>query len=131
MAQAACNANNATACASLGAMYERGLGVEADPARAATLYQQACQAGEPHGCASYAMLQAQGRGGVVKDMDAARKTLEQACASDQWDACANLAWLLTSLPRPDVDRARQVLTRACDAKFAPACERLTLLPKLQ
>jgi TPR repeat protein len=76
-------------------------------------------------------MQAPGRGGVPQDMDAARKTLEEVCSSDQWDACVNLAWLVTSFPKPDFVRAREVLTRACDGKFAPACERLKTLPKEQ
>ena len=129
LAQAACDAKNAAACVGLGSMYDAGFGVEQDSARAAALYQLACDGGEPRGCSSYAMLQAQGRGGITRDVDAARKTLDAACANDQWDACTNLAWLLASLPKPDFTRAREVLTRSCDAKFAPACERLKLLPK--
>src|SRR5580692_10435929 len=46
----ACEGKNWGSCVHLGLMYEGGRGVDRDEARAAALYRQACDAGEPRGC---------------------------------------------------------------------------------
>jgi len=47
-----CKSNNGRACARAGAMFEGGLGVPPDPARAAEFYKRACVAGDSSTCAN-------------------------------------------------------------------------------
>jgi hypothetical protein len=55
--QRACDANNAEACATLGAVYESGEGVTKNKSRALTLYQKACRIGLKKACDDASRLQ--------------------------------------------------------------------------
>jgi TPR repeat protein len=129
MVEAECARKNGDACGFIGSIYQRGLGVTADLARAAGFYQQACDAGTRRGCVSFAMLQARGNG-VPKDMAKAQATLNQVCADGVLDACTQLGVLVVGGGTPaDMTRARELLTKACDGKAPQACELLQSLMK--
>ena len=48
--RAACAGGNARGCTSLGYLHHRGIGIDADPAAAARLYQEGCELGDEDAC---------------------------------------------------------------------------------
>ena len=52
----ACEAGNSSACDMLGRRYEHGKGVQKDAAKAASLYQKACEGDHARGCSDLAYL---------------------------------------------------------------------------
>jgi TPR repeat protein len=46
----ACNADDTEGCFNLGLLYEKGLGVPKDAARAAGFFRKACAGGDAEGC---------------------------------------------------------------------------------
>ena len=117
------------ACGFAGFLYERGRGVTADAARAASFYQQSCDAGDRMGCVGFALLQARGNG-IPKDAAKAQATLTELCTDGVLEACTQLAVLIVpGGTAADLTRARELLTKACDGKHARACELLKSMPK--
>ena len=126
--EAECAQKIAQACGFAGFLYERGRGVTADAARAASFYQQACEAGDRMGCVGFALLQARGNG-VTKDSAKAQATLTSLCADSVLEACTQLALLVVAGGTPsDLARGRELLTKACDGKHEQACELLKSMP---
>jgi TPR repeat protein len=127
--EAECAQRIAAACGFAGFLYERGRGVTADAARAASFYQQSCDAGDRMGCVGFALLQAGGNG-VTKDSAKAQATLTSLCADSVLEACTQLALLVVPGGTPsDLARGRELLTKACDGKHERACELLKSMPK--
>jgi hypothetical protein len=63
------------------------------------------------------------RNRLAKDSATARATLDELCAKDVLEACAELASVILPSGTPvDRSRARELLTRTCDRKHAQACE---------
>ncbi|MGH9309354.1 MAG: hypothetical protein ACRD1U_08280 [Vicinamibacterales bacterium] len=92
-AEAACEKKQANACGFAASVYERGRGVPADAAKAAALYQQACDGGAIEGCTQLAVVvSASGKAG---DLPRARELLTKACDAKSARACA----LLKSMPK--------------------------------
>jgi TPR repeat protein len=126
--EAECAQKIAAACGFAGFLYERGRGVTADAARAASFYQQSCDAGDRIGCVGFAIMQARGSG-VTKDAVKAQATLNQLCTDGVLEACTQLAVLIVpGGTAADLARARELLTKAC-SKDPQACELLKSLPK--
>jgi TPR repeat protein len=123
-----CAKRDGSACGFAASLYERGKGVPADPAKAAGLYQQACDAANRRACFALAVLQVRGLG-VPKDVAKGRATLEAGCTEGVFEACTNLALVAANSTPPDFARARELLTKSCDGKFAPACELLKKMPQ--
>jgi len=99
-----------------------------NPARARTLLDAACIAGDTVACARYGELAEHGEGGP-RDGLRARAAYRQACFASRGDpsgtflACHRLALLLRS--DGDEDGSRRALERACDAGgVLPSCEDL-------
>jgi TPR repeat protein len=86
--QAACKRGDARACASLGRLYEQGLGVPKDESQAATLFEEACTDGAAEGCVNLGWLYEDGRG-VPKDERRAAALFERACRAGMSEACAS------------------------------------------
>ena len=127
--EAECKQKIGQACGFAGFLYERGRGVAANSAMAASFYNQACEAGDKLGCVGFAVLQARGNGVVLNEAKA-RATLNQLCADNVMEACTQLAILVAGgQTAADVARARELLTKACDAKHERACAMLKSLPK--
>ena len=127
--EAECAQKIGPACGFAGFLYERGRGVPANAAIAASFYNQACEAGDRMGCVGFALLQARGNG-VAPNMAKAQATLGQLCTDDVLEACTQLAVLIVpGGTAADLARARELLTQACDGKHARACEMLKSMPK--
>jgi hypothetical protein len=79
----ACEGGDAWSCTRVAARLERGDGVPRDEARAAALYEKACDAADPLACANLGRLHRLGRGGLPKDLARARLLFEKACNVDR------------------------------------------------
>ena len=118
----ACEGGRATGCTDLGDLYQGGLGVTADPARAAALFRQACEAGDALGCTNWAVMLATGRG-MARDEARATALYKQACDQGEPYACLNLGWQHESgrgMPK-DEARAAALYRQACEDGAWPAC----------
>ena len=73
-------------CNELGVMYGTGEGVAKDLARAATLYQRACDGGEMWGCVNLGVMYGTGEG-VARDRPRAIDLYQQACDGGQSWGC--------------------------------------------
>lgn len=78
----ACDANNALACAKLGALYQLGKDILPDPKKALELYEKGCELGAKEGCS--------GAGGmyVATDKEKARALLNKGCELGDGFSCA-------------------------------------------
>jgi len=115
----------AGACTSLGSILEGGLGIKADPIRAANAYEKGCTGGDKSACARFAVLQAQGRG-VLPDPVKALSTLQALCAEKIQHGCIGWAQLLAQ--KGNLAKAKELLRGACDAGTQEACRMLPGLP---
>nr|MDQ3032567.1 sel1 repeat family protein [Myxococcota bacterium] len=84
-------------CGNLGYMLAHGRGVAADVARAAELYQRACDGGDAMGCSNLGLAYAQGTG-VPLDLARAMDLLRRACEAGRATACQNLEALRNPPP---------------------------------
>lgn len=124
--ESAC-AEEASACSTLGSLFEGGFGVMADPVRAGRLYEKGCEAGDPRGCARHAVLQFQGRG-VSLDPVKAVATLQALCARGVQHGCIGWAQILVQRGgTAEVAKARELLEAACGAQASEACRLLASL----
>ncbi|MDR2173251.1 MAG: sel1 repeat family protein [Burkholderiales bacterium] len=86
-----CKANEMSACAALGFLYERE-GYRKKPSflKARELYEKACAADEMLACFGLARLYDRGNG-MKQDFLKAKKLYEKACAAHYAESCMNLA----------------------------------------
>jgi TPR repeat protein len=89
-----CKARDIASCARAGLLYEGGLGVAPDPARAWSFLRQACDGGDAFGCAELARLYL-GDDGARRDAARAAELAETACAAGDGHGCSYLARLCT------------------------------------
>lgn len=125
----ACDEQHAGACSALGVIYEIGLGVAADPARASALYERACRYGNVRGCTNLAIVQIWGFG-VPREVRFAARLLGVTCARGDAKACLHLARLHDAGEGTSMDRAlaARLFELACDGQEASAClERAEIL----
>jgi TPR repeat protein len=117
-----CGQGRPEACSALGVVYEIGLGVPADPARAVELYDFACRSGNLHGCTNLAVARVQGIGGP-RDEHAGAAVLATSCNRGDARACLYLARLHDAGDAPPAERAMvaRLLEFACDGQEATAC----------
>jgi hypothetical protein len=66
--------------------WEGGSGLSRDAARAASLFERACNGGNPEGCCKLGFAYAGGRG-VPKDPDHANELFKKGCLYDNKEAC--------------------------------------------
>ena len=85
----ACAAGEASGCASLGYLHDRGTGVPKDQAKAAALYRKSCDLGGRDGCRNLGVSYQKGEG-VPKDNAKAREAFRKACEGGDVGACGEL-----------------------------------------
>jgi hypothetical protein len=124
--EAACNAGTAWAC------LERGLSLvnARNPTRPALLraneyFRKACDGKNPAGCANLAKMYYRGLA-LTKDLPAARRLWDSACALGDGPSCVDLGDLLRTGVggNPDARRAATLYDRACAAGVAIGCYNL-------
>jgi TPR repeat protein len=74
-------------CTTLGMLYRLGNRVAQDLAKAAALFQKACDGGHMDGCVQLGLLYAEGDG-VVKDAAKAKALFQKACDGGEPRACS-------------------------------------------
>ena len=87
--QRACDGGSLFGCASLGRMYEHGLGVAQDHTRAVQLYQRACEGNNLLGCARLGAMYERGLG-VAQNFAQALQLLQRACDGNDPIGCLHL-----------------------------------------
>ena len=94
-----------------------------DKAKARTLYDTACGAGELTGCVNGGALYLNGEGGPA-DKVKARMYFEKACDQKNADGCFNLGLVYAKgIEVPvDYDKAVALLKKGCDAGSKKSCE---------
>jgi len=112
-------------CYELGRLFDRGIEVAKDEARAAVLYTKACDGGEVHGCYNLGVDLAEGVG-VARDAVRAAALYTRACDGGEPLGCYNLGVSFAAgagVPR-DEARAAAFYTKACAAGVATGCSLL-------
>jgi TPR repeat protein/tRNA A-37 threonylcarbamoyl transferase component Bud32 len=119
--QTACDAGEPEACTALGHLrvdIQHAVGSVA-------LFQRACDGGSPAGCRELAGAYLRGQS-VAADIGRGLALLDRACVADDFEACDDLAGLLsgerTDVP-PQRERARALRAVACRGGVAEACRR--------
>jgi TPR repeat protein len=121
----ACAKRDPLACTDLGVLHERGLGISANPTRAAALYTSACQDNVLEACLNLGTMTALGRGMSKADPVQAARLFAQVCDGGLAVGCANLAVLTSTgsgVPR-DSSRAQVLYAKACALGDTIACRR--------
>ena len=132
-----CDGGDQQACVVLAGFYWRGVGVARDPARARSLIEAACGAGNTLGCElrdrfaspaepTAAPPPAAPPSGPASSGVDATGILEQRCGERDFNACAGLGTLyLRGVGVPaDAVKAKHYLQQACDGGNANGCEQL-------
>ena len=120
-----CEEGAAALCVAEGERYVAGQGVAADPARAAQLFERACDLRDFSGCARLGDVLARGRG---RDVSRASAAYQRACDGGRLEACASLGRLLSDGRGDARDRVRAValFQKACDGRVVDGCVRLAV-----
>jgi uncharacterized protein len=126
LAQAACAADEAAACADLAELYYVGEGVPVDRAQAAALFRKSCDANGPaSACFNYAVMLDKRQ---FEDFAPARafEYYRTACRGGSNEACINLAadYLEGQRVSFDLDIAEGLLEQACEREALTACSNL-------
>ena len=134
---AACAEGDAAACNQLGYRVRQGQYVLADWRRAADLFRQACDGGEPEGCVRLARMhvhRAAQRRGVALDSAVAETLFQQGCDGEALVGCTDLAGLYVGRTVADTTgatdlygRAAGLYERACEGGEMTGCTRLGAL----
>jgi TPR repeat protein len=122
--QARCDAGGENfSCVNLGGMYLNGNGVPADPARAARLFQQACDHGDMTGCGNLGAQFFYGNG-IPQDFRRASSLLFRACGAGVSWSCTALGQMNARGAGVPVDllRAASLYQSGCAGGDKPACE---------
>ena len=119
----ACDKGDSEICVGLGLSYTYGLGVKADAARAAEIFEQGCKAGNAKGC--FYLASTFVSNGVSKGKDPARAIAlwQQGCDGGYIDSCSALASLYDQgieMPR-DIERALMLWRKACKGGDESSC----------
>lgn len=121
-AEAACR-DKPSACGPLADALWKGVGGDKDRARAAELYDKACQGGDGDRCFEWGQSLYYGSG-VAKDQARARATFKAGCEHDQKRACrwfGDLARLGHGGPK-DEQAANVAMRKACKLGNKDACK---------
>ena len=114
----------------LGAMNRDGVGLAANAASAAQLFQKACTGGDAEGCGEMGLAVREGRG-VPRDPAKAAALFSKACDGGSMTGCYHLGLAHETgagAPR-DPAKAAALFTRACEAHQPGACHSLGLITK--
>ena len=85
----ACDGGEMLGCHNLGAMYQKGDGVEKNVKKAMDLYKKACDGGDMLGCSNLGSMYADGKG-VEKDFGKAAELFKKACDGGDMNGCRSL-----------------------------------------
>lgn len=121
----ACDRDDIDGCVTLATALAAGEGVDADAARAATLFTTACESGRPAACLSLAELRQSGAG-VARDAYEAASLFATACEGGELRACFELGTLYHTgdgVPR-NIEAAFTWWQRACDGGLQQACDEM-------
>ena len=88
----ACEGGDMYACAVLGSMHAKGLGVRRNLDNAATYFKKSCDGGEGFGCLLLGKLYEDGFG-VNKNYATAKLLLDKSCALGNEEGCKNAKFL--------------------------------------
>lgn len=117
-----CDGGDGVSCFILGWQVEKGMGVAADPARAAALFEQSCAAGWARGCGAIGEFYRQGEG-VPQDLARAMESYGRACGGGDASGCAGAAEMYhhgLGVP-PDEAIAASLDARACQLGLRSSC----------
>lgn len=121
-----CELGDAFLCTSLAGLYESGIGVARDPAKARRLYAQSCDAGHGPGCRSL--------GDALAKADKARAAAlySRGCSAGDGGSCFNAgnAFEKGEGVAPDPARAASAFRRGCGLNDKRACARAKLGGKI-
>ena len=117
----ACDEGHAPACRGLGALHEKGLGVEADQVKAHTLYVQACDGGDAPACT----LLAEQMLGDETTTTRALTLFAQACHRGDALACNEYGEQLAHRPE-STKQSALYFERACVGGVGSACRTLLI-----
>jgi uncharacterized protein len=121
------NPNDAAAMTLLGLLHNQGLGVPANPAKAAEWYRLAAARGDAHALAALGLMAIEGRG-MEKHPAQGRAWLEEASRKGEPTASYNMALLLLpSESQVDLKRAVMLLQKAAEAEIGEAQHALGVL----
>ena len=150
----ACALGEIGGCASLGALYEDGLGTETNLEKASLLYAMACDGGDTQACeartaldnkaflgnqaacqggtakACYHMAIAYEKGqGVAQSPSSAAQAAQKGCDGDDMASCTKLGFYYIEGigVRADFSKAHQYFQNACSKDYGPGCFSLGLL----
>jgi hypothetical protein len=121
-----CDKAQPAVCRDLGVKYETGKGVpKKDEARAAALYQLACDGEDALGCLRLGMLYESGSG-VTEDDAHATQLYDQACKERLAQGCGFAGDMYAKGVGVDKDegKAAGLYLQACDGDFAAGCHNL-------
>jgi hypothetical protein len=123
-AQQGCKVNDPLACSFVGVFTWQGVGMTADPPRAAKLLGDQCANHNQYACANFSVMLYMGQG-IARDLDRARQLGEQSCAAGMDAGCNIFAGALMERGTDDdLERAQVILSGACDRGGGPACDNL-------
>jgi len=120
--QACDERGDAAACYVAGGLYSNGQGAAKDDARAAALFQKACDSGFPRACGRLGQSYLLGRG-AEKNPTVASLYYRKACGAGDASSCYGLAmlYLRGTGVRQSEDLAEQSMQRACALGMRMAC----------
>ena len=133
--QEGCTAGDLDKCANLGESYAKGLGVAEDPAKAASIYKDACNREGSRACLLLGDAYVSGAG-VAKDPTQASTFLGKACDEGEEEGCVHACDMLSDPVRclrvgvlsskgaKDPNRAATYFRKACDNGHPLGCKEL-------
>jgi uncharacterized protein len=125
LANKGCTLGDSPSCSYVGMIYWQGLGVTADPARAAKIFDEECAKKDQMACANDAVLLYMGAPGVVRDLVRARELAETSCSANMQAGCNLLAGLLLERGGvEDIERAARLFDKVCEEGGGAACDNL-------
>ncbi len=112
-------------CFNLGVMYDEGVVVKRDAAKAAQVWQRACDQKMVMACFNLGNASQKGDG-VAKDAAKARTYFEAACDGDYSDGCNSLGDMCErgTGGAKDLVRAKQLFEKACKGGLELGCKNL-------
>ncbi|MGH1600611.1 tetratricopeptide repeat protein [Campylobacter majalis] len=124
----ACDNSIEIGCANMGMMYEKGLGVSKNPAKALDIYKTSCNNGGALGC--YNLATAYRKGEIVaQDYAIAHSAYTSACEKEDVPSCANIGSMyeLGQGVQKDEVKAYNIYKVACFRGFNKACPHMKRL----
>jgi TPR repeat protein len=123
-AKAWCDAERASDCVLLAALYDQGTGVPSDKTMAANLLRRACDAGELAACTDLGLKLVPVEADAHFDGSESVALYSKACDGADARGCFLLALSYAEGPRRDMSIAAALYKKACDRAHSGACVNL-------